>query len=412
MRLERESPLSDCTTNVLTGAFEARLAQPIEVLDTTLREGEQVPGVVFTPEEKLEIAHALDEVGVHWISIGFPLVSAEEMAVCRLLTRAGLKARTAALCRMRPEDVDVTVGSGAELVALFLGGSDTHLRDKLHLTEDEALARIDATVSHGKSRGVMVSFGVEDFSRTPLPRLVRMCQAAVDAGADQLTLPDTMGALTPTSAGRIVAILKALLPCPLVAHFHNDLGLALANTLAALEAGAEGAHVTVNGVGERSGNTCLAELAVVLKLKYELDLGFQLDRLDALSRLVHRASRTRPSEHKPVTGRFCFTHESGIHVAGLLENPETYQPYPPSLVGRQHEIVFGKHSGAQGIAHLARGAGLELSESGRRAVLARVKRESERRKGVIGEEEILAWIREEAGAAPHPGRATGEALAR
>jgi isopropylmalate/homocitrate/citramalate synthase len=243
-----------------------------------------------------------------------------------------------------------------------------------------------------------VAFGVEDFSRTPLPRLLRMLQTAVDAGADQLTLPDTLGVLTPTAAGRIVGLLKAVFPVPLVLHFHDDLGLALANTLAGLEAGAQVAHVTINGVGERTGNTCLEELAVVLKLKYGRDLGLKLDRLPALSDLVHRASGTRPGPHKPVTGRWCFTHESGIHVAGLLANPECYQPYPPSLVGRHHEVVFGKHSGSHGVAYLAQRAGVELSEAGRRAVLDRVKTAAEARKGTVDEAEVLRWIQEESGA--------------
>lgn len=400
----------ESTINALTGPFEARLEQPIELLDTTLREGEQVPGTVFTPDEKLEIARALDEVGVHWVSVGFPAVSPEELATCRRIVQAGFRFRTAALSRLLPSDVDATVDAGVELVSLFLGGSDSHLFDKLRLTEAQALDKIEAAVRHGKDRGALVAFGVEDFSRTPLPRLLRMLQTAVDAGADQLTLPDTLGVLTPTGAGRIVGLLKAVFPVPLVLHFHNDLGLALGNTLAGLEAGAEVAHVTVNGVGERTGNTCLEELAVVLQVKYGRDLGLQLDRLPALSDLVHRASGTRPGPHKPVTGRWCFTHESGIHVAGLLANPECYQPYPPSLVGRHHEVVFGKHSGSQGVAHLAERSGVELPEAGRKAVLERVKAAAEQRKATVEEAEVLQWIREESvapGAAVQPGGQTG-----
>lgn len=394
---ERPVPPS---ANVLTGPFDARLEHPIELLDTTLREGEQPPGIVFTPDEKLEIARALDEVGVHWVSVGFPAVSAEERESCRRIVREGFRFRTAALCRLIPADIDATVDAGVELVSLFLGTSDSHLFDKLRMTEDQAVDRIQAAVRHGKERGALVSFGAEDFSRTPLPRLLRLLQAAAEAGADQLTLADTLGVLTPASTGRIFGFLKALFPQPLVVHFHNDLGLALANTLAALEAGASIAHVTVNGAGERTGNTCLEELAVLLRVKYGRDLGLRLELLPKLSGLVHAASGTRPPAHKPVTGQWCFTHESGIHVAGILANPECYQPYPPSLVGRHHEIVFGKHSGSHSVDCLVELHGLHLSDEGRKGVLARIKTEAERRKASIAEDEVLAWVRESQVPAP------------
>jgi isopropylmalate/homocitrate/citramalate synthase len=396
MRLDSPPDFEHLSLNVLTGPFEGRIEQPIELLDTTLREGEQAPGNVFSVEEKLDIARALDDFGLHWISLGFPAVSAEERAIVTRINQIGLRAKTAALARMVPGDIDAAVDCGCRLVALFLGGSDSHLYDKLRLSEDQALDRIQSSVRYGKERGAMVSFGVEDFSRAPLARVLRFYQAAIEAGADQLTFPDTLGALTPTATSRLFPLFKALLPVPLVVHFHNDLGLALANTLAALESGAAGAHVTVNGVGERTGNTCLEELAVVLKLKYGRDLGFRLDRLDALSRLVHRACGTAAGPHKPVVGRDAFTHESGIHVAGMLANRECYQTYPPELVGRHHEIVFGKHSGAQGITALAESAGLVLSESGRKSVLERVKRAAEASHGCVAEETILGWIREEA----------------
>jgi methanogen homocitrate synthase len=394
MRLETPSDLGGSSLNALTGPFEGRIEQPLEILDTTLREGEQTPGVVFSLEDKLAIARGLDEAGVHWLSAGFPAVSAEERATVTRIARAGLRTRIAALARMVPGDIDAAVDCGCELVSLFLGGSDSHLFDKLRMTEEQGVEKIQASVRYGRERGALIAFGVEDFSRAPLARVLRFYQAAIEAGAHQLTFPDTLGVLTPTATTRLFTLFRALLPLPLVVHFHNDLGLALANTLAALEAGASGAHVTVNGVGERTGNTCLEELALVLRLKYGRDLGFRLDRLHSLSLLVHRACGTEPAPHKPVTGRYAFTHESGIHVAGMLANRECYQTYPPETVGRHHEIVFGKHSGAQGIAALAERAGLPLSEEGRKNVLDRVKRESEKRHGSIPDETILEWIRE------------------
>jgi isopropylmalate/homocitrate/citramalate synthase len=242
----------------------------------------------------------------------------------------------------------------------------------------------------------MVSFALEDGSRTPLRRIVRMFQIAEQAGADYLLLADTVGVLTPASTRQVTGILTSLLSAPLGVHFHDDLGLALANTLAALEGGARLVHVTVNGVGERSGNACLEELAVLLKVKYGRDFGFKLDRTESLSRLVHRASGTEPPPHKAITGRWCFSHESGIHVAGLLAHQETYQPYAPALVGRHHEILFGKHSGAHGVEYLARANGLALSQAASRRILDRIKSESAERKGVIPDGDVLDWIRAEA----------------
>lgn len=398
MRLDNPPlDLEHISANVLTAAFEARIEQPIEVLDTTLREGEQPPGVVFSPDQKLEIAAALDAFGIHWLSVGFPAVSAEERETARRLVEGGFSFKTAALCRLLPSDVDATVDVGVDLVSLFLGGSDSHLHDKLRMDESTALDKIEAAVSRSREHGALTAFGVEDFSRTPLPRLLRFLQAAVDAGADQLTLPDTLGVLTPPSSRRIVRLLKALFPTtPLVLHFHNDLGLALANTLAGLEAGADVVHVTINGVGERSGNTCLEELAVALAVKYGRDLGFHLDHLTGLSDMVHKASGTQPPAHKPITGRWCFTHEAGIHVAGILSNRECYQPYPPALVGRQHEIVFGKHSGGKGVEYLAAAHDLPLSDALRNEIVARIKHAAETGDGTVAEEDILAWIREEA----------------
>lgn len=394
MQLTFDQPAGLSSHDVLTGPFTPPIEQEIEVMDSTLREGEQPPGVVFTPDEKFAIAEKLDDLGMHWISAGFPPVSKEEQATAKRLTSAGFKMRTAALCRVLPSDIDICAEVGVDAISLFLGGSDSHLNDKLRWTEAEAYDRITKAVQHVKSTGKLCWFGVEDGSRTPLPRLVRMFQTAVDAGCDLLILPDTLGVLVPTAAYRIVSILVSLFPgIPVVPHFHNDMGLALANTLAGFEAGARGCHVTINGVGERCGNTCLEELAVVLKVKYGVDLGFKLDRLYDLSMHVHQLSGTHPSEHKPIVGKWCFSHESGIHVAGVLANRESYQPYPPELIGRHHEILFGKHSGMAGVLHLARKHGLEVPEGARQDILARIKERAEQTKTNVAEEEIVEWIR-------------------
>jgi 2-isopropylmalate synthase len=396
MSLKIESRPGPSTINVLTSAFETRLdPTKVQILDNTLREGEQPPGVAFTSDEKFAIAERLNELGVHWMSVGFPSVSEEERRTALRLTRAGFKMKTSALSRLLPSDIDATVDCGVDMVALFLGGSDTHLRDKLRMSEADAFKKTEEAVRRCKDRGALCAFCVEDASRTPLARMLRMFQVAADAGADLLVFADTCGVMTPTSTGKVISILHALLPVPISMHMHDDLGLALANTLAGLENGATLAQATVNGAGERSGNACLEELAVTLTLKYGLDLGLKLDRLTELCRCVHEASGTRPSEHKAVTGKWCFTHEAGIHVAGLLANQECYQPYPPDLVGRNHEIVFGKHSGMQSVKYLADTSAVDLSEAGRKSVLDRIKKEAEQHKRFIEVDEVLRWMREE-----------------
>jgi isopropylmalate/homocitrate/citramalate synthase len=387
----------DSTANVLTAAFEPAIEQPIELYDNTLREGEQPPGVWFTADEKLAIAGALDAAGVHWANVGFPAVSEAEAASVRAVAGAGLRMKTSALARMLRRDIEITAETGVDMISLFLGGSDVHLAHKYQMTESDALARIEDLVPYAKSSGKVVCFCIEDGSRTPMPRLVRMFQTAEAAGADYVVLADTVGVLTPPSTQAIVGVLRSLLQVPIGVHFHDDLGLSLANTLAALQAGAQMAHVTVNGVGERAGNACLEELAVVLAVKYGRDLGLSLDRLYDLSARVHRASGTEPPAHKAITGKWCFTHESGIHVAGILAEPETYQPYPPALVGRAHELVFGKHSGARSVRYWAEQNGIALGDAACRAVLEQIKRRGKREGGPVSPEQVLAWIRAEAG---------------
>jgi isopropylmalate/homocitrate/citramalate synthase len=396
MGVEIPTVPTESTANVLTAGREPGIARGLEIYDNTLREGEQPPGVVFGVETKVAIARALDEVGVHWANVGFPAVSEEERQAVREIAGAGLRMKTAALARMVPKDIDIALECGVDLVSLFLAGSDVHLRHKLRMSESEALRAIEELVPHAKSSGRLVAFNLEDGSRTPLDRVLRLFQRAQDAGADYVALADTVGVLTPLATYQIFTELRESIRIPLGVHFHDDLGLALANTLAALQAGARLAHVTVNGVGERAGNACLEELAVALEVKYEAGLGLRLDKLQGLSHLVHRASGTAAPEHKAVTGKWCFTHESGIHVAGLLASQETYQPYPPALVGRAHEIVFGKHSGAHGVSFLASRSGIELSHDACARVLGRIKAASERHTGPIPEAQVLDWIRAEA----------------
>lgn len=395
MSIKIEAREVPATANVMAGAFEPPFSHPVEFYDNTMREGEQTPGAKFTPDEKLELAMALDDFGMHWANVGFPASSPEEFEAVARVTGAGLKRmKTAALCRLLPSDIDITVKSGVDLVSVFVAASDTHLEHKYHISESEMIARIEKFVPYAKASGRMVAFSVEDATRAPLPRLVRMLQAAEAGGADYHMLGDTVGILTPISAYMMTRVLTSAVKNPIGLHFHNDLGLALANTLAGLHAGGHFAQVTVNGAGERAGNVCLEEAAVFFKVKYGMDFGFKLNKLASLCALAHRMCGTEAPAHKAVTGKWAFTHESGIHVAGVLASPETYQPYPPELIGRHHEIVFGKHSGRHGVRYYAETQGIALSDDGCQEVLDHIRKyDKGAGPGPVPDHLVLEWIR-------------------
>ena len=383
---------SASTANVLTGDFDAPIAGDIEVYDNTLREGEQAPGAVFSAKQKVELAERLFALGAHWLNVGFPAASADEAAAVSAVAKLGRRGRTAALSRMIERDIDITVDTGVDMVSLFLAGSDVHLEHKLAMTESEAIDKIAWAIDRVRQRGGKAAFTVEDASRTPLDRLRRMFAAADEAGADYLIVADTVGVLMPESTASVVGTLVAERSRPIGLHLHNDLGLALANSIAGLRSGATMVHTTLTGVGERAGNTCLAELAVLLKVKLDRDIGLDLSQLWPAAEHVYRLLGTEPPAHKPIVGRHCFTHESGIHVAGMLAHPEAYQPFSPALVGRRHEIVFGKHTGAAAVGYLARRNGIEASPDTQRRVVTQIKKAAEERGAPVSVSEILAWL--------------------
>ncbi|GAB4565980.1 MAG: homocitrate synthase [Haliangiales bacterium] len=392
-----DGPAELVTPNLFDEAFDIPIRPDVVVYDNTLRDGEQTPGMSFSARDKLEIATALDDLGISWANVGFPAISRGEYEAVEGIVSAGLKMKLAALCRLSTKDIDLTVASGVDLLAVFIPSSDTHLKHKLQMTEAEAIDKVSKYVAYAKSSGKLVSFGVEDGSRSPMPRLIRIYQAAEAAGADYLVYSDTVGVLTPLRTYAIVRTLCSALTKPFGLHFHDDLGLAHANTLAGLQAGAYMGHVTVDNLGERAGNACLCEMAVTLRVLYGLDLGLDLSKLQALSETVHRITGTEPPVSKGVTGKWTFTHESGIHVAGVLADPETYQPYPPALIGRQHQLAFGKHSGKRGVQYLAEREGVELSDEACARLLARIKEQAKEVGGPVDDQLLIEWLRAEAG---------------
>ncbi|OGD45872.1 homocitrate synthase [Candidatus Bathyarchaeota archaeon RBG_16_48_13] len=342
------------------------------ILDSTLREGEQTPGVSFTIPEKIEIAQKLDEIGVPMIEAGHPNVSPDVHEAVKKIASLGLKAEILAHARAVKADVDAAARCDVDRVAIFLGTSYTHLHDQLHLDQEEAVKRVMDVVTYARSHGLKVRFTAEDASRTEYNYLLRICRAAAEAGADRISVPDTVGIMRPAAMGDLYRRLVKEVNAEFDAHCHNDLGMAVANSLAALEAGATAVHVSVNGLGERTGIAPLADVATALKVIYNMDT-VKLEQLPALSVMVERYSGIVRSQNSPVVGENAFSHKSGVHAAGVLANPATYEAFPPELIGRHRAIIIDKYTGRHAVKYQLERLGIQLSSEQIEAVLERIK---------------------------------------
>lgn len=338
--------------------MDGRPQTKIRVLDSTLREGEQHPGVSFTNKQRIQIAWMLDGFGVDQIEIS-PAISPDHREATRMIIKQGLSADIVAHGRALREDIDVSLGCGAEWIAAYLGISDVHLSDKLRITRQEALDRAVGTVEYAKAHGLKVRFTVEDGSRADPEFLLEVCGAIEEAGVDRISLPDTVGIMRPSGMRRFVEMVRGRVSVPLDAHVHNDIGLALANALAACDAGADQIHTTIDGVGERTGIPSLAEVAVALTYLYRSPNDFRLDMLQDLSRLIQDYTSIVPYDSKPIVGECAYKHKAGTHLAAILRNPAAYEPIPPRAVGNRRRIVFGELAGRTGAAYLMSLLGLE-----------------------------------------------------
>jgi isopropylmalate/homocitrate/citramalate synthase len=336
----------------------------IRILDSTLREGEQHPGVSFTIKQRIQIAWMLDSFGVDQIEIS-PVVSPDHAEATKTIIKQGLRADIVAHTRAIKSDVDIAINCGATWVATYMGISDIHLSAKLKITREEAKIRALEVADYIKSHGLKSRFTMEDASRTEPAFLIEMCKEMNKRGIERVSIPDTVGIMRPRGMYNLVKMVHNSIDTSKTAldvHCHNDVGLALANALSGCEAGADQIHTTIDGFGERTGIPSLSETAVALMLIYKSNNDLRLHMLKDLSRTIAEYVGLQIPESKPIVGDSAYKHKAGTHLAAILKNPAAYEIIEPKLVGNRRKIVFGELAGKNGAAYLLALLGLETGK--------------------------------------------------
>ena len=352
----------------------------LEILDTTLREGEQTPYVNFTVDEKVEIARMLDRVGVDMIEAGDPSVSPNVAKAISRIASLDLRAEIVAHSTATRAGIDRAKACGANRVAIFYATSKIHLDSKLHKSEKEALAIIQGHVCYARSLGLKVRYTPEDATRTDFDYLVEVCNTAIKAGADRISFADTLGIMQPhTMFEHVERLREKLLPCKIDLHCHDDYGLALANAMAGMRAGANCIHTTVNGMGERTGIPDLAETILAFH-NLEGANKYNIQPLMELSSYLEKVSGFFVAPNKPITGQNAFSHKSGVHTNGILKDPRTYEPFDPSILGRERKIVIDKYTGKSAVAARLDEYGIEVSAAELEVIVTRIKNTGDQRK--------------------------------
>ena len=346
--------------------------------DTTLRDGEQTAGVVFTRAEKAAIARMLDDIGVPELECGIPAMGKDERDSIRDLVEMGLNARLITWNRAVISDIQASIDCGIKAVDISLSVSDRMIENKLRKSRAWVVAQLRSSLSFAKDNGLYVSVGGEDSSRADSGFLAELMQIACELGGDRFRFCDTLGILDPfLMYDRISALRRAVPDLPIEVHTHNDLGMATANAIAGVRAGARFVNTTVNGLGERAGNAALEEVVMGLKLACGMDPGIETHRFHEISRFVGKASGRPVPDWKPVVGKRVFSHESGVHVDGVMKNPGNYEGFDPAEVGLSRYIVLGKHSGTSSLIERYRGLGISVSREEAVCLMDRVREKAQ-----------------------------------
>lgn len=356
----------------------------IRVFDTTLRDGEQMPGVSLPPFYKVQIAKALDRLGVDVIEAGFPSASKGEFESVREISSLGLNAEICGLARIVKEDIDSAINANVDMVHIFTPTSKIQVEHTLKLSYDEIIARSVECVDYIKSHGLKCMFSAMDATRSDFEFLKRIYKAVEDAKVDIINIPDTVGVATPFKFYELVKKLREELKVKIDVHCHNDFGLAVANTYAAVLAGADEVQVTVNGIGERAGNASLEQVVMILHSIEGIKTNIKTELLYDTSKLVERLTGVKMPPNTPIVGENAFSHESGIHAHGVLKEASTFEPgiLKPEMVGHRRKIVIGKHAGRYQIKKMLEDAGYTVSEEALNRIFEKVKEMGDKGKKV------------------------------
>jgi 2-isopropylmalate synthase len=345
----------------------------IKIFDTTLRDGEQTPGVSLTAEDKMEIARKLSQLGVDVIEAGFPSSSEGEKKVVRDIAKAGLTPEICALSRATKGDIDAAIDCDVDLVHVFIPTSPVQMKYAVNLTPEQVLSATIESIQYVRKHGLKCEFSPMDATRSEMPFLKKVCRAAQEAGMDSLNVPDTVGIMIPKTTIKLIEELKTVVNVPISIHCHDDFGMAVANSLAAVEAGAAQVHVAVNGLGERAGNASLEEVVMALHMIYKYKTGVNTRLLYSTSRMVASLTGIAVQANKAIVGENAFAHESGIHTRGVTEKPLTFEPIKPELVGRKRKLVAGKLAGTRGIKAELEEIDIHPTEEQLKEIVQRVK---------------------------------------